>query len=187
MRLLGSLLHKNVYHALLAEVDVQDEKDEKADEETIRRQIRGRVKEYGPLWEHYLRFWEHNPLTKPLEADGVQYFAVRDLQVDYDLYNFFSWMNVERDVLRLLLTETFYESLDEWREALRERNQRVQDYIDQVSHGEITPNLVRTLMGRPAIANPQLDQPVPAPVADEYRKRFLDPNRPGNPLRNVIV
>ena len=81
---------KNRYDELLAIIKVQTD-TAKPWGEDYKRNITGIIHEYGPIWEDYIGFWSSSGLRLPEEDQ--KFFTVNSLQVDHDLYGFFSWIN----------------------------------------------------------------------------------------------
>src|SRR5262245_27384045 len=104
MLLFASLMNDNRWHELLAEVQVTSDSHEPWDDDCIRRSIEGMVVRRGLIWEPFIKLWQSvaqsmgtmlPPHMGPGEVDGHEYFMVRLLQVDHDLYTNTPYMNVE--------------------------------------------------------------------------------------------
>lgn len=183
MQLYGSLMDRNRYHEHLADVDVTSDLSEKwgADDDSIRRLVEGTIRRMGPMWKDYTGFW-FSPFMNPIELNGHSYRMVTLLQVDHDLYPQRSWMNVEGATVRLILLEHFFGSLEEYRNELRERSERVQKYLDRVERGNLTANDLREKMGLPS--EPRFNTPIAPEALDQAKKDLLGEDN--KLIRNIL-
>jgi hypothetical protein len=172
MRLLASLLYEETkHHKLLAVLDVESEVLEKADEDQVNRSITGTIREKGPIWDEYFRFWSTG---QPQEVDGHAYLIVHQLQVDHDLYSTPAAVCVEGDTIRLILAESFFGTVEEYRQELLERNQRVQATLDRWDRGDMIWNDVRASIGLKD--DPRMNRPLTPEELAAQRQLYFKQN-----------
>lgn len=185
MRLCGSLMHLHRYHEHLADLDVIRDTHGDWGDGYVRRLVEGTVSRKGPIWNDYIAFWSATlsaGVSPPLELDGKRYMAVTLLQVDYDLYTPFAWVNTDGPTLRLVLLEHFDGRLEDYPAAVAERNRKVQAYLDWIDRGRFTRNDMRESQGLPR--EPRFDEPISPEAVQPFTKTLLDPFNPQ--LRNVL-
>jgi hypothetical protein len=184
MELFASLMSEDRFNELLAVVSVKSDTAQ-AWRDGFKRKIHGIADSQGPLWERFVQFWQQ-PQWKRFEEDGVSYFPVNCLQVDFDLYGMDSWMSVKGAECRLILFEGFQGTPDEYYEEVKLRNQRFAEYSAAWHKDGLTRNDYRELRGMPRKDKPFFNEPIPKEALEAAWKQFLHPKRRGD-FRNYIV
>jgi hypothetical protein len=145
----------------LAVLDVISDTARRHDEDTVRRDVVGTVRQRGSIWIDYLTLWQGiaaNSIVQqfvPAHMQGVTecdktFLMVNLLQVDHDFYGGNSWLNVEGDTVRLILMEQHEGTIEEYQADVSERNRRIRELIDRAESGIFTRNDLReVVMGLP--------------------------------------
>jgi hypothetical protein len=136
----------------------------------IRRQVTGKIRGRGPIWHDFMSYW--TPLQfEPIQFEGQTYYGVKNfIKVDCDFYSTFTWLNIEGNTLRMILTETHHGTLEQWRQKKEKRIKRVQDYLKHVHSGQFTRNDYRELMAFERLQGAFMDETFSAQEMQELLK-----------------
>lgn len=187
MQLRASLVGQSRYDELLAVVEPKSDTPEPLSEngagDVIRRTIVGTIKQRGPIWDDFIAFWS---LFTAGHDSGPQ-LIVKTLQVDHDFYGNGSCLDVAGDTITLHLFERFDGSLDEYPAAVRERNNRVEAYLNRWNTFQITRNDVRILMGLEPKDESRFKEFLAPEVITDSRKLYWHYGVQRGLTRNIIV
>jgi hypothetical protein len=181
MRVLVGSMNEGRWPELLAVLTVQADTAEKTSDRQITRRIVGTIHQIGAAWNDFFNNWQRGQHAL---LDGHNYGTVLGLQIDYDYYPFESLISVDDTTLRLLLTETFDGTVQEYEQELRSRNKRVVDYLDRWNRGDITGDDIRQLEGLSSLESASSTEPLHPDHLAEQRKLHMGPD--SKLVRNVL-
>jgi hypothetical protein len=137
--------------------------------DAVWREITGKICGRGLIWDDFMNYWK--PLQHaPIQSEGITYFGVKFIMVNFDRYANFTYLNVEGNTLRMILMEAHHGTLETWQKKCEKRTKRVQDFLDHVRMGQFSRNDYRELMGHERLTGPHMNEVFTADAMRELMK-----------------
>jgi hypothetical protein len=137
--------------------------------DSVWREISGKIRGRGMIWDDFISFWK--PIQHaPIKLEGITYFGVQFIKVDYDRYSNFTYLNIDGNTLRIILMESHHGSLETWQKKREKRTKRVQDFLDHVRGAQFSRNDYRELMGYDRLTGPHMNEVFPADIKRDLMK-----------------